>query len=217
MELKEWMRIYRKIEQEFSFPREREVKAREYLSHMLGNRVVSMDRLSSIISGDVYVVGYAPSLEREIPLLTHNYPIIAADDSAIILKDSGITPKIVLTDLDGDVKELEKINTIFGIHAHGDNIHQLHFVKDFPLVFGTTQIEPAWNVYNFGGFTDGDRCVFLASHFGARVHLIGFDFEHPRIKPGKNVTRKIQKLKWANYLISLLQQNGVEIIWENLK
>ena len=32
-------------------------------------------------------------------------------------------------------------------------------------------------VHNFGGFTDGDRCVFLANHFKAKkIILLGMDF-----------------------------------------
>ena len=36
---------------------------------------------------------------------------------------------------------------------------------------------PVKNVYNFGGFTDGDRSVFWAEEFGAKeIILIGMDF-----------------------------------------
>ena len=41
----------------------------------------------------------------------------------------------------------------------------------------TTQSAPFGEVHNFGGFTDGDRCVFLADHFAAtRIILCGFNF-----------------------------------------
>ena len=51
-------------------------------------------------------------------------------------------------------------------------------MKELNPVIGTTQIEPISDVYNFGGFTDGDRAVFLAEHFGAKeIELVGFDFE----------------------------------------
>ena len=33
------------------------------------------------------------------------------------------------------------------------------------------------NLQNYGGFTDGDRAVFIADHFKAKkIFLIGFDF-----------------------------------------
>ena len=42
---------------------------------------------------------------------------------------------------------------------------------------GTTQTNPFNKIQNFGGFTDGDRAVFLASYFGAKkVILFGMDF-----------------------------------------
>ena len=41
------------------------------------------------------------------------------------------------------------------------------FVKEFANVVGTTQTEEFGKMKNFGGFTDGDRCVFLAEFFNA--------------------------------------------------
>ncbi|HWQ19331.1 MAG TPA: hypothetical protein VN455_06085, partial [Methanotrichaceae archaeon] len=62
---------------------------------------------------------------------------------------------------------------------------------------GTCQCRPPEGLFNFGGFTDGDRCVFLARHFGAgSIRLIGFDFSDPGVTP-----RKSKKLGWARRLI----------------
>ena len=42
---------------------------------------------------------------------------------------------------------------------------------------GTTQAQPIGNLYNFGGFTDGDRALFLAVALGAsQITLAGMDF-----------------------------------------
>jgi hypothetical protein len=47
----------------------------------------------------------------------------------------------------------------------------------FNNVLGTTQAQPAGNLYNFGGFTDGDRALFLAVALGAsEITLAGMDF-----------------------------------------
>ena len=217
MKWKEWEKTYRRIEADFSFPREREVEARDRLSEIIGEEFVREDEIARIVGDEVYVVGFGPNLERELELIREDFPIIAADDSSVILHEAGIEPSIVLTDLDGDVDAMLDIPAIFGVHAHGDNIRRLHLASLFPRRFGTTQIEPAWNIYNFGGFTDGDRCVFLAEHFGARIHLVGFDFDNPRIKEGKDMERKRKKLRWARYLISMLESRGAEIVWESLK
>ena len=41
-------------------------------------------------------------------------------------------------------------------------------VKEIKNCIGTTQTTPFNKIQNFGGFTDGDRGVFLASHFEAK-------------------------------------------------
>jgi len=55
-------------------------------------------------------------------------------------------------------------------------------------------------VYNSGGCSAGDRCVFVSKEFGARsVKLAGFDFEDSSVNPVKK-----KKLKWAKELIGML-------------
>ena len=47
----------------------------------------------------------------------------------------------------------------------------------FNNVLGTTQAQPIGNLYNFGGFTDGDRAIFLTVALGAsEIILAGMDF-----------------------------------------
>ncbi|NPA76076.1 MAG: DUF115 domain-containing protein [Euryarchaeota archaeon] len=217
MEIQEWMSLYRKIESDFQYPRENEYLARDTLSRIIGERVLSKEDIARYIGKKVYVAGNASSLETEWALIDRDCTVIAADDAAVFLYDRGILPDLVMTDLDGDVQKLMEIPAIFGIHAHGDNVSRLHFAEDFDTVFGTTQVEPAWNVYNFGGFTDGDRAVFLAAHFGAEVHLVGFDFDAPRVVAGKDPEIKRKKLRWAKYLIDYLRAHGASIVWEKLK
>ncbi len=217
MNWKNWMKLYEEIERDFGFTREGEIEARNTLSKIIGDKVLSVSDIKNLIGNEVYVIGFSPSLEKEVEGLEDGRAIIAADDAAVILNDWGIKPTIIMTDLDGDINALMRIkDAVFGIHAHGDNISLLQYAEFFPKRFGTTQIEPLWNVYNFGGFTDGDRCVFLAAHFNAKIHILGFDFENPRIKEGKDIERKRKKLKWAKYLIHYLEQSGANIIWENL-
>ena len=218
MQVKNWMEIYSEIERDFSFPKIKEIEARDTLSKLIGNRFLSREEIGAMIPPEVFVVGFSPNLEREVELISDEDFVIAADEAAIVLRDYKITPAIVMTDLDGDVEEYRKINTVFGIHAHGDNISLLHHALHFKKRFGTTQIEPIWNVYNFGGFTDGDRGVFLAHHFGAKkIHLIGFDFYNPRPKTGKDMEKKRKKLLWAKKLIEYLRNNGANIVIEKLR
>src|SRR3972149_145944 len=52
-------------------------------------------------------------------------------------------------------------------------------------------------IHNFGGFTDGDRCVFLAKHFKAKkIILFGMDFGNKIGKYSKTkITSKKTKIK----------------------
>ncbi len=218
MNVSEWMKIYSEIERDFSFLRDKEIEARNTLSRILGRDFISLQELENMIPPRVFVVGFSPNLEREIELIPPDEFIIAADEASIVLKDHGLNAQIVMTDLDGNVREYSHMNAVFGIHAHGDNIHLLHHALLLEKKFGTTQIEPIYNVYNFGGFTDGDRCVFLADHFGAdEIHLVGFDFKNPRRKEGKDIERKRKKLLWAKKLIEYLRMRGANIIFERLR
>jgi 2-amino-4-hydroxy-6-hydroxymethyldihydropteridine diphosphokinase len=63
----------------------------------------------------------------------------------------------------------------------------------------TTQAKPFDKVYNFGGFSDGNRCVFVAKEFGAKsVKLAGFDFDDS----GVNMIKK-KEVKWVKELIGM--------------
>jgi uncharacterized Rossmann fold enzyme len=58
---------------------------------------------------------------------------------------------------------------------------------------------PFDKVYNFGRFSDGDRCVFVARKLGAySIKLAGFYFEDPDVNPIKK-----NKLKWAKKLMGI--------------
>jgi hypothetical protein len=90
-------------------------------------------------------------------------------------------PDVIVTDLDGivgDIVSAQQQGSMIVIHAHGDNIEQLKkFVPEFSAAVGSTQVAPRPNVYNFLGFTDGDRAAFLAAVMGAKtIVLAGMDF-----------------------------------------
>jgi hypothetical protein len=110
-----------------------------------------------------------------------DYVLVAADGATTALIEEKIAPDIVATDLDGRLDDILLAN-IRGaniiIHAHGDNIDKIaRLTPFFNNVLGTTQAQPAGNLYNFGGFTDGDRALFLAVALGAsEITLAGMDF-----------------------------------------
>ena len=77
----------------------------------------------------------------------------------------------------GSIKKIGKTKIPMIVHAHGDNFDKLEMVRGLSNVTGTTQTKKIGKLENFGGFTDGDRCVFLAEYFNAKkIVLIGMDF-----------------------------------------
>jgi uncharacterized Rossmann fold enzyme len=100
------------------------------------------------------------------------------------------------------------------VHAHGDNIDMIKkLVPKFRKVLGTTQVMPLENVHNFGGFTDGDRAVFLAEEFGAKnIVLVGMDLGNAIGKYSKEKVKdpelKKQKMKAGRRLLEALAQRS---------
>ena len=200
-----WDQYYVKILDYFGFSREDDEEAARLLSSILPGNDISL--LTDTISGsDIIVAGNAPSLPDDIRKTDFEGKIvIAADAAARVMKKGGVIPDIVFTDLDGlddDVLEMNEAGTILAVHAHGDN---MPLVKSWvpkmkgPVV-GTTQSTPLENVYNFGGFSDGDRGVFAAYELGAKsVSLIGFDLDDKSVDPVKH-----GKLMIARKLLHLL-------------
>jgi len=176
-----WKKRYSDILKEFKYSEKKDKESAIILDSILKKSNVNEIISSLIKDKSVFVIGAGPSLSTAIPKLKKlkKSRKIAADSSVKLLVENGIIPDIVITDLDGDEKTLEKISrkSIFVIHAHGDNIDKLEFSKKFKKAIGTTQSNPFNEIQNFGGFTDGDRGVFLASYFGAKkIILFGMDF-----------------------------------------
>ena len=205
MEWYEWEPFYEEILREFGFSREKEWKAVN-VAIKIAKSTISVGELKDIIENRIVsVCGAGENLENEMGRMEGI--IIAADEATTILLNHKIIPHIITTDLDGNIGDIMKANekgSIVIIHAHGDNIEALmKYLPSFPgKIMLTTQMEPFNGIYNFGGFTDGDRAYCIASHFGAKkIKLIGFDFEKPREKKGKNAEIKIKKLQWAKKII----------------
>ena len=177
-----WKRRYQSILKELSYSEKKDKESAVILDSIL-KKNSNNQKITKLIQGKtVFVIGSGPSLSFAIPKLKKFKKSIkiAADSSLKPLLENGIIPDIIVTDLDGDedaIKKLSKKKSIFVIHAHGDNIKKLQMVKEIKNCIGTTQTTPFNKIQNFGGFTDGDRGVFLASHFEAKkIILFGMDF-----------------------------------------
>jgi len=194
-----WKKKYLDILKEFKYSGKKDKESAIILNSILKKSNVNEEISNLIKDKSVLVIGSGPSLSTAIPELIKNKKSIkiAADSSVKPLLENGIVPEIIITDLDGDEKSLKKVSkkSIFVVHAHGDNIDKLEFAKKIKKCVGTTQSNPFDKIQNFGGFTDGDRGVFLASHFGAKkIILFGMDFGE-RIGKYSNTKKSDRKIK----------------------
>ncbi|TLX69863.1 MAG: DUF115 domain-containing protein [Thaumarchaeota archaeon] len=214
MKLKGWEKKYSEILKKFHYSRRKDVKSAKILNSILKTKFPLKKLHGKIKNQTVFVIGAGSSLTQSITLLKKykNITKIVADGATKALIENKIKSDIVVTDLDGEQESLKKAsreNAIMIVHAHGDNMDKLHLATDFKYCIGTTEGKPFGNIYNFGGFTDGDRCVFLAKHFGAKkIILFGMDFgtkigKYSKEKISDRAT-KIRKLRWGKDLLEWL-------------
>jgi uncharacterized Rossmann fold enzyme len=197
----DWEPYYLRILAHFSFDRARDEAAARLLASLLSRDDLPL--LEGLMRGKpATVCGNGPNLMDELGKITGT--VIAADGAANRLLARGIRPEAIVTDLDGASEAFVRMNqagTVVVVHAHGDNMPLLRsWVPRFPgPLVGTTQSRPFDGIHNFGGFSDGDRAVFLADALGAtEVVIAGFDLDDPTVDPVKR-----GKLLFARELLRL--------------
>lgn len=189
MEFGLWEIYYKEILDDFGFSRQGDENSAKVLDEILSEEgCLTLDDLSQIVGfSDKYIVfGAGPSLKGHVKFLKENYDLrdyvlVSADGATTALMEERLSPDIVATDLDGNIDDILLANlrgANIAVHAHGDNLDAvIKFTPFFNNVIGTTQSQPVGNIYNFGGFTDGDRAIFLAVALGAsEITLAGMDF-----------------------------------------
>ena len=229
MEFGLWEKYYIEILEDFGFSRSGDEESAKLLDEILSTEgCLTLDDLSQIVGfSDKFIVfGAGPSLKEHVRMLKEDYDLkdyvlVSADGATTALIEERLVPDIVATDLDGKIDDILLANlrgANMAIHAHGDNIDKIASLTSFfNNVIGTTQAQPIGNLYNFGGFTDGDRALFLAVALGAsEITLAGMDF-------GTRVTKysrpnlevdvadadefKRKKLKYAEMFTDWIREN----------
>ena len=229
MEFGLWEKYYIEILEDFGFSRSGDEESARLLDEILSTEgCLTLDDLSQIVGfSDKFIVfGAGPSLKEHVRMLKEDYDLkdyvlVSADGATTALIEERLVPDIVATDLDGKIDDILLANlrgANMAIHAHGDNIDKIASLTSFfNNVIGTTQAQPIGNLYNFGGFTDGDRALFLAVALGAsEITLAGMDF-------GTRVTKysrpnlevdvadadefKRKKLKYAEMFTDWIREN----------
>jgi len=252
MKFDEWNIWYKRILSDFGFSKEEDERTAAILNKLLSTKVsIKIEDLRDNLEHEnitvhnfhkskadirnFIVFGAGPSLKKDIEKVkkifnledSNDYILISADGATTALLEENIVPDIIVTDLDGKIDDLllaNDLGSLFILHAHGNNFNQiLKYTNKFDKILGTTQSKPFSNLYNFGGFTDGDRAVFLAITLSAeKIILAGMDFgniitkySRPEINSDTAEADEIKrkKLMYAEKLIDWIKNNNnIEII-----
>jgi hypothetical protein len=235
MEFELWEKYYKEILDDFGFSRENDEESARLLDEILSDEgCLTLEELGDIVGfSDKFIVfGAGPSLREHVQMLKEEYDLkdyvlVSADGATTALIEQKIAPDIVATDLDGNLDDILLANfrgANIVIHAHGDNMDKITTLTQFfTSVLGTTQAQPVGNLYNFGGFTDGDRALFLAIALGAsEITLAGMDFgdvvtrySRPKIKTDVAVADdfKRKKLRYAEKFTQwIIDNEDVDVI-----
>lgn len=232
MDFENWKGWYEEILNDFKFSQSDDVRTAEELDNILLDlNSLSLDELSDKVHNnrqtDKFIVfGAGPSLKENIINLKENYNLndyilISADGATTALIEERIIPDIIVTDLDGRIDDILLANnkdSAVVVHAHGNNLDEIiKYVPFFDNILGTTQAQAHGNLYNFGGFTDGDRAIFLAVELGAHeILLAGMDFgdivtQYSRPKNSEFLQEaddiKKKKLEYAERLTNWISEN----------
>lgn len=205
-----WEPTYRAILADFGWSEADDAAAAKELHRILHGRSAWRDVGTEIKRRHVTVVGCAASLDHLQPTDLHGV-VVAADGAVSRLRQLGVLPRVVVTDLDGDPDDLQwaaNQGASIVVHAHGDNRDRLeHAASLGAFVAGTFQSTPHPELEplrNLGGFTDGDRAVLLCQHYQARsIHLAAFDATAPPSPHSHQFDpeTKARKLAWMGRIL----------------
>ncbi len=218
-----WEPKYKEIVKRLILDEHADMHAAELLEKILPE--LDIEDLKNIINGkECIIFGAGPSLDKDLAGLNKSRyldKVVIAVDGATSAVLNYYSPDIIVTDLDGAVeRQYEAWNggSWLVVHGHGDNDTQIR--KFVPIVdariIGTTQVKPFGKLFNFGGFTDGDRAAFMAYELGAKkIFLAGMDLgtEVGKHSGMKDTKRKLIKLDICKELLSWLSAKlGAKIV-----
>ena len=232
MDFNEWEGWYKEILETLGFLRGDDEKTAELLDKILDEKgCLTIEQFFDEMmekkdTSKFIVVGAGPSIKKHIKYVKENYDlndylIVSADGATTAMLEDDLVPDIVATDLDGKMEDLLAANSLgsyFVIHAHGNNEELIdNWTTKFDKILGTTQSVPIGHLYNFGGFTDGDRAMFFAIALGCEeMVLAGMDFgttvtkySRPNIEgaTGPADEIKTKKLIFAERLLAWIKEN----------
>lgn len=216
-----WAPTMAAIRAEFGYPEQADREAALLLRSLLPRPAPAWRDLGVDLRNrrNLLIAGAGPSLAQAPAALFVGQVTVAADGATGRLRELGVVPHAVVTDLDGDPDALAWAGaqgSRMVVHAHGDNPDALRTLvpRLGPLVHGTHQVGPAADLEplrNVGGFTDGDRAVMLCEELGGRAALlVGFDFDAPPSPYSHkwDPATKPAKLAWARRIVDGVHARG---------
>ncbi|MBC8437697.1 MAG: hypothetical protein H8D82_00330 [Euryarchaeota archaeon] len=183
------------------------------------------ERLKS--SKQVLILGAAVEVEDLLGISADDV-IVAADGSVGVLSELPLSLEkiawenlaLIVSDGDGGDAMIDAAvrGIPFALHAHGDNVNEwknlIPILDKFceTLILAHQTLNSIDNMFNPGGFTDGDRaaCIVAATHINpSKIKLIGFRSDRIGRWTGiTNPERKLRKLKWMEKVLEVLEEAG---------
>lgn len=223
MEWSKWKPKYEWIVKKLKLNRTEDERAAKILNRLINSS--KLPDLKKLIEGNECIVfGAGPSLEKDLEKLDEagwlNKVLISADGATSAVKRYRL-PDVIVTDLDGDVEDqldAWQKHSFLVVHAHGDNIQKVKEIvpRLTERVIGTIQVNKPTQLYNFGGFTDGDRAAFMAYELGAaKIILSGMDLGEEIGEYTGHTNKEVKKMKLEiceNLLSWLSKEFGAKIV-----
>jgi uncharacterized Rossmann fold enzyme len=187
-----------------------------------------IERMSST-DKKIVIVGAAVTSLEIIKILKNNNFLVLADGAGAVFstlddeleEEAWSRSLCVISDGDGGsglTKAIQKEIPLI-LHAHGDNILSWTKVIDYILssdieikIVLTHQLPKKIDgMYNFGGFTDGDRAVCFVHSIGVpkeRIVMIGTRTDIVGKWSGiTDKELKLSKLKWMEKILQIIEIN----------
>ncbi len=218
MDWRDWRPTYEAILEDFGWDPAADRASAAALAPLVQGRWLHVG--TELKHRDVVVVGCSEALDtlQTVPPGV----VVAADGATARLREIGVVPRVVVTDLDGSPDALQwaaQQGSTMVIHAHGANQDALSMASTLgPLTVGTCQCDPTGlePLRNLGGFTDGDRAVLLAEAYQARsITLVAFDLDAPTSRHSHRFdpATKAKKLGWARRILEGVAARGTPLTW----
>jgi uncharacterized Rossmann fold enzyme len=196
------------------------------------NREINLQNIIGKINSNdnkIVIIGAAVSTSEIIEILKNKNLFVLADGAGAVFstlntklaEEAWARSLCVISDGDGgiglDIAIKKEIPII--LHAHGDNIpswtkiidHALSSTVDIKLVLTHQLPMKIDGMYNFGGFTDGDRAVCFIHSLGVpkeRILLIGTRTDIVGRWSGITDNElKLSKLRWMEKVLQILRIN----------